>query len=249
MSEYRCEYKNEIIQLVAENFDKILSDLDFLCSTKLILAISAGLVSFVAVVAALSICIHRHKWDIRFLILQFVIKRKAMYQELDQELETYEYDAFVAYHSEDRSWIVNELLKNLEGDCHDAQALSNGFPKIRLCIHDRDFIPGLPIQENILRAIDSSRKTILVISQKFSTSSWCEYELQMARFQSIEKGRDIIVAILLEPVDVERLVSTSLGKIIRRNTYLEWNGNPASHAEFWMRLRGAITNTAVAVDQ
>ena len=106
----------------------------------------------------------------------------------------------------------------MEAPSDDLNAVA---PPVRLGIHERDFVPGLPTQENILNSIDSSRKTIIVISKKFVTSSWCEYELQMARMQNIDKGRDTIVAILLEQVDVYAFLSTTLGKIIRRNTYIE----------------------------
>ena len=244
ITNYNCYYDNKVVQLETENADKIRKDLRFICSTKVILAVSAGMVSSAIVVIAASIFVYRHKWDIRFFVLQFVIKRKSTYQELDDDMDNYEYDAFVAYHSDDRNWVIKELMKNLE-DNSDEGLNETTLPSFRLCIHERDFVPGLPIQENILKSIDSSRKTILVISQKFVTSSWCDYEFQMARMRSIDKARDIIIAILLGPVEADKLFSTTLGKIIRRNTYIEWNDDPTGRNEFWMRLRRAIAKQSL----
>ena len=65
--------------------------------------------------------------------------------------------------------------KNFEGSLDHEQSAAT--TPIRLCIYDRDFIPGLPIHEHILKYIDGSLKTIRVISRNCVTSSWCDYEL------------------------------------------------------------------------
>ena len=241
LNEYVCLYDGKVVQL--NNLDEILAELDFLCSTKLILTVAASLVSFLIIVIAISICINRHKWDIRFFVLHFVMRGKKAYKELEEDPDSYEYDAFVAYHKDDRNWVVHELIRNLEGGLPGdpvEKCTSDPRQTVRLCVHDRDFLGGALIQENILQSIERSRKTILVISKNFARSSWCEYELQMARMQSFNKGREIIVAILLEPVDVENF-SKTLGRLIRKNTYIEWHEEPAEREEFWTRLRKAVS--------
>ena len=62
----------------------------------------------------------------------------------------------------------------------------------------------------------------------------------MARMQSVNKGREIIVAVLLEPVVVE-MFSKTLGRLIRKNTYIEWREDLAGREEFWARLRKAVS--------
>ena len=69
----------------------------------------------------------------------------------------------------------------------------------KLCLHERDFVPGRGIASNIVEAIVASRKVILVISRKYATSSWCQYEVQVALAQ-LHKRRSgrLLVPVLLE---------------------------------------------------
>ena len=160
--EYTCIYNNEAMYF--GNMSLLLETMDFHCSQNLIMKLAAGLLAFVIFVVALSVFVYRHKWDVKFFCLRFITDRKA-YQEL-QEMETeYEYDAFVSYHKDDRGWVRNELYENI--DMRDGEVDTIDQPRFRLCIHDRDFIPGEAIEENILKAIESSRKTIVVLSREF----------------------------------------------------------------------------------
>jgi hypothetical protein len=55
----------------------------------------------------------------------------------------------------------------------------------KLCIHERDFIPGNDIASNITSAVHNSRKTVVVMSQNYRQSYWCMFEYNMARMESI----------------------------------------------------------------
>ena len=173
----------------------------------------------------------------RFFCLKFITDRKA-YQELEESVADYEYDAFVAYHKNDLAWVQNELHQNL--DKMDGQGVSDNQPRFRLCIHDRDFIPGDAIEENILRAIESSRKTIVVLSRNFLQSVWCEFELQIARKECIEKGRNLIIAVMLEELLVDSKMSLSVKRLIRANTYIEWPQDLGARNRFWDKMRAAL---------
>ena len=91
----------------------------------------------------------------------------------------------MAYHRDDSDWVRNELNKNLGVPDNDSE--ENIPTKFKFCIHERDFLPGNTIEDNIVNAIENSRKTILVLSGNFLTSGWCEFELQMARMESVKK--------------------------------------------------------------
>lgn len=84
----------------------------------------------------------------------------------------YESDVFISYADKQRGFVVN-MARELE---------NKGF-KVR--IHDRDFIPGVDIAENITIAIHNSRRIILVMKSHFLKSQWCMLELNMARMESI----------------------------------------------------------------
>jgi UDP-N-acetylglucosamine 2-epimerase len=65
-----------------------------------------------------------------------------------------EFDAYISYSHYDITW-VKEFHDNLE---------SMGFI---LCLDEKIFIVGNPIGENIIQAIDSSRKVIFIITEFF----------------------------------------------------------------------------------
>jgi hypothetical protein len=48
------------------------------------------------------------------------------------------------------------------------------------CIADRDFTPGVSVLDNIVEAIQSSCKVILVLTDHFVSSQWCECEANQA---------------------------------------------------------------------
>ena len=233
--DYTCIQNGEVTKF--ENIGQMLITLDYQCSVNLIVKVSASLLAILIVVIAISLFLYRHKWDVRFFCLKFITNRKA-FQELD-ELETqYEYDAFVVYDKDDFEFVRNELYENL--DKKDDEDEVDNQARFRLCFHERDFMPGATIEENILKAIESSRKTIVVLSRNFFQSEWCEFELQMARIESVEKGRNLIIAVMLEPLPVDGSMSRSVERLIRKNTYIEWPSDPSRRSHFWDQMRAAL---------
>ena len=233
--EYTCVYQNNPV--LFKNMSKLLDTLSYQCSLIMIVKVSAGLIAFLIVVVALSVFLYRHKWDVRFFCLRYVTNRKA-YQEYEGSEEEYEYDAFVSFHSDDQDWVWNELHENLD-KIEEVEETDNQ-PRFRLCIHERDFVPGDLIEENILRSIESSRKTIVVLSRNFLQSVWCEFELQIARKLCVEKGRDLIIAVMLEPLPTNIRISQSVERLVRKNTYIEWPTEPLERNHFWNQMRCAL---------
>lgn len=101
------------------------------------------------------------------------------------------YDVFVSYCETNRNWILEEFLPNMD-QCSD----------IRVCLHERDFQVmfvtiwwiecshsfyvchlqvGLSILENIIRCMDTSRCILLVVSENFLLSQWCQFEMHLAQ--------------------------------------------------------------------
>ena len=69
---------------------------------------------------------------------------------------------------------------------------------LRLCFHERDFIPGRPIAENIIQAIMNSRRTLILLSKNFLKSKWCRYEFNMARIEGIysREGENVLFVVM-----------------------------------------------------
>ncbi|KAM4636170.1 LOW QUALITY PROTEIN: uncharacterized protein O3C94_017374 [Discoglossus pictus] len=100
-----------------------------------------------------------------------------------------EYHVFISYSSKDSIW-VGGLIHKLE------QTL----PCLRICYHERDFIPGKTIIDNMTESIQKSQKTLMVLSPDFVRSRWCsEANLSLVRDCMVHKA---IVPIILKPCPV-----------------------------------------------
>ncbi|XP_055994637.1 toll-like receptor 4 [Sorex fumeus] len=143
------------------------------------------------------------------------------------------YDAFVIYSSQDEDWVRNELVKNLE----------EGVPRFQLCLHYRDFIPGVAIAANIIQeGFHKSRKVIVVVSQHFIQSRWCIFEYEIAQtWQFLSSHRAGIIFIVLQKLEKSLLrQQVELYRLLSRNTYLEWEDSVLGRHIFWRRLRKAL---------
>ncbi|GAB5580063.1 toll-like receptor 4 isoform X1 [Prionailurus iriomotensis] len=142
------------------------------------------------------------------------------------------YDAFVIYSSQDEDWVRNELVKNLE----------EGVPPFQLCLHYRDFIPGVAIAANIIQeGFHKSRKVIVVVSQHFIQSRWCIFEYEIAQTWQFLSSRAGIIFIVLQKLEKSLLrQQVELYRLLNRNTYLEWEDSVLGRHIFWRRLRKAL---------
>ena len=134
------------------------------------------------------------------------------------------YDAFVSYSGSDYQWVVNTLQERLEN--HD--------PPYKLCIHERDFIVGAPIQENILNSVDQSKRMLMVLSSNFLKSEWCLLEFRAAHRKVLEERMNYLIIILFDDVNMDDL-DEEMKLYMRTNTYLS-----VSNKWFWQKLYYAM---------
>src|SRR6218665_500737 len=168
-----------------------------------------------------------------YLILQVNARKKEGRYSKKEELEVFNFDAFVGYSRRDSNWVVTELLPRLEQECN-----------LRLCIHERDWLPGRDIAENIMESIDSSRKTLLVVSNTFALSPWCHFELAMAQTRLMEEDRDSLVLILLEEI-ADCNLTLRLQIQMQRRTYIEWTKQSnVGQQLFWANLKHTLAKSS-----
>ena len=144
------------------------------------------------------------------------------------------YDAFVSYSNEDQQWVDAELLSHLE------QKIG-----LKLCIHERDFTAGLPIIENIVQSLERSRSCLVILSEGYAKSEWCNFELNCAYQMFSEQKRSIVVIVLEEPSPAK--LTKTMKYILKTRTYLEWKKEKSGdhfNATFWQRLLQTIKCTA-----
>ncbi|MBN3316379.1 TLR1 protein, partial [Atractosteus spatula] len=97
------------------------------------------------------------------------------------------FHVFISYSSADSQW-VHEFIAALESSpCG-----------LELCYHDRDFVPGQAVLENMSICIQDSQKVLLVLSPDFLNSRWCLLETNMSLLKDCLEHKPV-VPVLLQP--------------------------------------------------
>ena len=83
--------------------------------------------------------------------------QKIPYKSVQNSTTFYLYLIFLLFYIrvENEEWVLNEIVDILESD-------ELGY---KLCIHNRDFVPGYTIMKNICTAIEYSRRLIAVVTR------------------------------------------------------------------------------------
>ncbi|XP_071127713.1 uncharacterized protein [Mytilus edulis] len=116
--------------------------------------------------------------------------------ENNNSAEGFVYDFFVSHSHKDADWVLSRLVADLESAFTDDDVVLRG------CIADRDFEPGKFIFENIENSFRKSSKILLVITNNFVSSYWCQFETNQALLESMESRKDCIIPLYLEECDI-----------------------------------------------
>ncbi|KAH8361518.1 hypothetical protein KR084_006908 [Drosophila pseudotakahashii] len=145
------------------------------------------------------------------------------------------YDIFISYCQNDRPWVLNELLPNVEetGD-------------VSICLHERDFQIGVTILDNIISCMDRSYSLMLIISSKFLLSHWCQFEMYLAQHRILEVSKEHLILVFLEDIPRRKRPKT-LQYLMDVKTYIKWPTGKADASPkleerklFWKRLRRTL---------
>ncbi|XP_053385607.1 toll-like receptor 2 [Mercenaria mercenaria] len=177
----------------------------------------------VIVIAIVVVVVYRNRWNFKHYI--YLVRKKRNYQVIKGH--NLVYDAFVEYETTDSAWVRRRLLPILEDEAG-----------LKLCIHERDFVPGVFINDNIVTNMDMSAKIILVITNAFARSGWCTFELKVAHSKLI-KDETELVFILLEKID-GRNMNHSLKLLFDTTTYIEWTEDIVGQELFWEKLKNVL---------
>ncbi|KAK7079729.1 Toll6p [Halocaridina rubra] len=134
------------------------------------------------------------------------------------------FDAFVSYSSKDEAW-VNQVL---------AGELERGERPYRVCLHYRDFPVTAYIADTIVEAVESSRRTIIVLSKNFIENEWCRFQFKSAHHEVLKKRRQRLIVIVLGEIPARDL-DPDLRLYLKTNTCIH-----DSDKYFWEKLRYAM---------
>ena len=159
------------------------------CLFKFWLPFSVTLSSVLILCIVFTVVYFRYKRAFEYFFLLMKMRRRRYKPNPNRR----EFDAYISYSHNDITW-VKEFHDNLE---------SMGF---NLCLDEKTFIVGNPIGENIIQAIDSSRKVIFIISENFLNSDWGSYELEMTRMHAFQRDNDsMVIVVIKDDISMERI--------------------------------------------
>ncbi|CAG2248293.1 unnamed protein product [Mytilus edulis] len=223
-TQFRCTFENGSFSK-PNSFEEVLLNLQRDCTNHLYLIISVSF-SVLAFIAVLSAVIYRHRWKLRYLFYTAKLKYTS-HRNMEENLNEYVYDAFISYSENDCKFVIGDCIKHLE---------RNG--NMKLCIHQRDFIPGEEITQNIISAIQNSRKTICIISRSFLESYYCMFEFNMTRMESVHSrnGKNVLFLVFYEKLLPEELPLV-LYELIQKQSYSEYPNDEHGNVIFWDKLK------------
>ncbi|KAK0055051.1 toll-like receptor 3 [Biomphalaria pfeifferi] len=229
----QCRLENEVATSVGDLKER-LNFLQRSCISKsLILVVSILSTMFMAVVLGL-LLMYRYRWKLRYLrnvaIAKFIgFEPKKPHQGL------FKYDAFLVYDSDDLQFVLNECVQELE--------VRRG---LKLCIGDRDFMPGTYVASDIVSAVQNSYQTVLLVTPEFYDDVYVEYAVNMAINEEIHTSRQVLHLCLYQPVALAEM-PRDLVAILKRNEFIEYPPEeeitPRLIESFWDQLTAAARQT------
>ncbi|CAC5425107.1 unnamed protein product [Mytilus coruscus] len=227
---YQCRLDNNNV-VYPTNVNDIVIQLEKECNshTTLIICLSIGIT--IALIILLSGLMFRFRWKLRYLY--YMTRHKYTVFKSIQSSSTYKYDAFISYATEETDFVVNEIIPNLE--CDDI---------MKLCVHQRDFLPGEEITQNITNGIHQSRRTICILTRSFLDSYYCMFELNMARMESIysRDGQNILFLIFYEqlrPIDLPLVIL----ELVQKQSYIEYPNDEQGNVVFWGKIKESLVSS------
>ncbi|XP_061191519.1 toll-like receptor 4 [Saccostrea echinata] len=139
--------------------------------------------------------LRRYQWTLRYW---YYVSRGTPQHYKNKGIFHFRYDAFLSYDEEDHQ-IALLVANKLETNKH-----------LKLCIPERDFMPGTNIADNIINAIHISRKFFCIISTNYVNSQWSMFEFQMGQIDAIhsklrQEKNIFIVLLLKDTLSIEAL--------------------------------------------
>ena len=232
--EYECIFSNSTVRSFTD-LSYLIMDLEKQCSSYTGVIVGSVAIVTMVIVSVIVGLVYRWRWRLRYIyyMAKRAYKRNTMTQNLHQDgyRKIFRYDVFVSYSTDDRTFALHDMMREIESKTD-----------LRLCFHERDFLPGYDIAENIANAIHDSRKVVCVISNSYLSSHWCMYEFNMALMERIHgrEGEDMLMLVLTKTFDTQK-VSRPMFEFIRTNSYLEFPDDVTCVSMFWDKLIESLT--------
>lgn len=228
LQEYSCTLEDGSI-ISMNLFEYKVLQLEKTCKSYLGLIIGVSLALLVVMMTVITSLVYRYRWKIRYIY--YMTKGKYSYQKISpDDDDEYTYDAFISYSNGDRSFVFKDCIEKLEKE-----------ENLKLCIHQRNFMPGQDITVNITNCIHTSRTTVCLITRKFLESYYCMFEFNMARMESVysRNGRNILFLVFYEHLEPKELPLVML-ELVQKESYIEYPNDEQGNVVFWEKIKETL---------
>ncbi|XP_076439594.1 uncharacterized protein LOC143279433 [Babylonia areolata] len=214
--DYKCD---NIPGMTLENFSMTEQACLIRQEVNLLIILCCSIFIFTLTLVSL---VFRYRWHIRLLMYEVFRGRDVLRRQRLMN-NNFDFDVFVSYASEDLPWVRQQLLPKLEDELG-----------LRLCIHERDFVLGRHIVDNIVQCVESSKKILMVFSQHFVHSQWCQFELSLCLSHVMDYD-DALIVVCVDNVTSRQMTSAMMG-VLKTTTYIQWSEEEDAVVSFWGRL-------------
>ncbi|KAL3842825.1 hypothetical protein ACJMK2_020809 [Sinanodonta woodiana] len=228
---YICEMQKNVIKIN----DNSPSDIEQICErTKIILM--ATLISFfsagiLVILGIILICSYMRSLKLRHI--------KFLIQKYRKEDPPNKHLVFLSFCNSDRDFVYRYIIDELKDTLSARLAASKDDI---VCIGDIHFEPGRYILDEIIRCTESCSVVLLVVSEAFCKSHFCDFEALCALLE-----KKPIILMFLEDVD-PKCMSKIMHKHFQRYTRVRWtrNGDEFELVPSWGKVCDSICSFAGA---
>ena len=231
VTEYGCYLKGKYVHLLDVNVKNFQVEC-FGTKTRLIVETVLITLSFIVFCMLMYLC-YKFRYRINTCYLHTCLKIHKLPKSEEQKIK---FDAFVSYAADDRFWVHDVLMPELENNY--------GF---HLCLHYRDFPVCGDIADVIVEHIQKSRSIVVILSEYSIKRPWCEFELKAAHTQHLLLQKPLII-IKLGKIKTNDVDSDFVKDLLNSQVYIEWPDGgikPSKNQQktqrvFWGKVEKAI---------
>ncbi|KAL3842874.1 hypothetical protein ACJMK2_020849 [Sinanodonta woodiana] len=222
---YICEMQKNVVK-INDNSPK---DIEQICErTKIILMatlISLFSAGILVIIGIILICSYRRCLNLRHI--KFLIEKYRKEDPPNKHL------VFLSFCNSDRDFVYRYIIDELKDTL--SERLDASKDDI-VCIGDINFEPGRYILDEIIRCTESCCVVLLVVSEAFCKSHYCDFEALCAELE-----KKPIILMFLEEVD-PKCMSKIMYKHFQRYTRVKWtrNGDEFELVPSWAKVCDSI---------
>ncbi|CAC5423792.1 TLR2 [Mytilus coruscus] len=172
--------------------------------------------------------LYNYRWNIILYMYRKV--RRVVEKNLHKN---YMYDAYISYEDRSVAWIQKFLLPKIEDEWG-----------LKVCLHDRDLLPGDLTADAKAESIQQSRHNVFVITEHFTEGKWGRFEIARAKYEKYTTNLRKIIVILqnIRIKDIPDEIVNISNDVFFIEMALDENetGDNTDNQSHWLKLKSLL---------